>query len=134
MNYTAIYSSSDLGLITIDIAGNFLAGFTGEAETLAILIAITLIIGLVSELLGVIFGMFRIPHYMDTEEDTTEELVKELPERNEYQATLECENCYHKQKIPIVKGYNIEEAIKLGDYYCETCGSKNLKRKKAWWK
>jgi hypothetical protein len=127
--FSATYTSGDLGPISIDIIGEFLNQLSENASILASLLVVIIVIGLVFSLLKSIFsvGMLIKP------EVNEEETVEKLPERNEYQATLECNNCKHEQKIPIVKGYDIEEAIGLGDYFCKICGSKKLKRKRPYW-
>jgi hypothetical protein len=61
MAYTATYTSGDLGPISIDIAGKFLAAFGEQAAILAVLIVVTILIGLVTTLLASIFGIIRIP-------------------------------------------------------------------------
>lgn len=119
MSYTASTTAASVSYYT-----NGLIGIEDFVPMLVVFVVIFIVISLLSS----IFGLNR------TEEDDEEEdFVEELPERNEYQATLECQNCKHEQKIPIVKGYDIEEAIKIGDYFCKICGSKKLKRKKAYW-
>jgi hypothetical protein len=122
--FSATYTSGDLGPMSIDLISEFLNQLSENASTLATLLVAIIVIGLVFSLLKSIWGIV---------EETPKETVEKLPERNEYQATLECNNCKHEQKIPIVKGYDIEEAIKLGDYFCKICGSKKLKRKKPYW-
>ena len=43
-----------------------------------------------------------------------------------YFANIQCHNCFKGTRIKIPKNYKIQEALKISDYYCETCGV-NLK-------
>lgn len=116
------------------IAPSYTAGifaeFAANATDIVPIMVVLVIVAVVMSLLTSIFGLNIT---VEGEEEIEQEFVRELPDRNEYEATLECQNCRHEQKIPIVKGYDIEEAIKIGDYFCKVCGSKKLKRKKAYW-
>ena len=59
MAYTAVYAGSDLGTMAIDIVGGVLNGLAINATLLGTLIAITVIIVLVVDLLTGVFGIFK---------------------------------------------------------------------------
>jgi len=61
MAYTATYASSDIAPAVIDILGNFLAGFASEADTLAVIAVITLVIGGAATVIGLlVYKFFKI--------------------------------------------------------------------------
>ena len=60
MAYTPTYTSADISPITFDLLGTFMAAITGQAGTLAQLIVLGLIVGLVGGFIAIILGIFNI--------------------------------------------------------------------------
>ena len=59
MAYTAVYSSSDLGTMLIDIVEALFNGLASNAGTIAVLLVVALIAVLAVDALTGIFGIFR---------------------------------------------------------------------------
>lgn len=60
MAYTPIYTGGDLGSMAIDFVGAFLNALTGQSGTLAQLIVVVVIVGVVATLVAAVFGLINV--------------------------------------------------------------------------
>lgn len=59
MAYVPTYTSGDIAPLVFDLVGQFLAGITSQAAVIVLLIVVTIIIGLVVDLLTGVFGIVK---------------------------------------------------------------------------
>lgn len=102
----------------------FVVGNSESLVNMAIPVVVVLTI-----LSVVVVSLTGVPSTDDSVEVVIQaEPAREIKDGTEYAISLFCRNCHNAQEIEVVKGYDVEEALKVGEYHCETCGSKKLER------